>query len=145
LSDFGALQTAIRAGSAAAFTFYAFDVLYLDGLDLRGCALADRRIMLETLLVDGSDPIRLSEVLDGGVVAGIAFKGDKFAFYSGEKGRPAAACGASVEQRNDAPGVGLRRGHFVSADARGRVNLAALVFVIRWSLGHGRRVTPARG
>lgn len=47
--------------------FYAFDLLYLDGLDLRPSTLDERRATLTTLL-DGSDPhgwVRLSEEVDG--------------------------------------------------------------------------------
>jgi bifunctional non-homologous end joining protein LigD len=41
--------------------FYAFDLLHLDGLDLRGAALLDRKQVLAELLADAAEPIRFSE------------------------------------------------------------------------------------
>ncbi len=72
-SDFGALQRALggRGGkrSAAGAMLYAFDLLYLDGHDLRPLALDERRHMLaDAIKPHGS--IRLSEELDA--------DGDKF-------------------------------------------------------------------
>jgi len=62
-SDFGALQRALggRGGKqpAAGAIFYAFDLLYLDGRDLRALPLAERRDMLEALLPPHTS-IRLS-------------------------------------------------------------------------------------
>ena len=62
-SDFGALQRALggRGGkqSAASAILYAFDLLYLDGRDLRALPLAERRDMLEALLPPHTS-IRLS-------------------------------------------------------------------------------------
>lgn len=40
-SDFGALQDDLGAGRTDRMIFYAFDLLYLDGVDLRGAALID--------------------------------------------------------------------------------------------------------
>lgn len=66
-SDFGALQRALggRGGkrSAAGALLYAFDLLYLDGRDLRGLTLDERRDML-TRAVKPHSSIRLSEELD---------------------------------------------------------------------------------
>ncbi|MBB5663920.1 bifunctional non-homologous end joining protein LigD [Rhizobium leguminosarum] len=54
-SDFGALQQAlgVRGGkqSAEEAIFFAFDVLYLDGHDLRRMAFSERRQMLESIIV----------------------------------------------------------------------------------------------
>jgi bifunctional non-homologous end joining protein LigD len=66
-SDFGALQRALggRGGkkAAAEASLYAFDLLYLDGRDLRGLPLSERRRLLEaTIKPHGS--IRMSEELD---------------------------------------------------------------------------------
>jgi bifunctional non-homologous end joining protein LigD len=67
-SNFGALQQALggRGGkrSAAAALFYAFDLLYLNGRDLRGLALAERRVMLTDLIGAQHSSIRLSEEVD---------------------------------------------------------------------------------
>ena len=44
--------------------FFAFDLLYLDGYDLRGVSLAKRRELLQTVLTPGG-VLRLSEVFPG--------------------------------------------------------------------------------
>jgi len=67
-SDFGALQQALggRGGkrSAADAVLYAFDLLYLDGRDLRPLPLSDRRRMLIDLIGKQHSSIRLSEEID---------------------------------------------------------------------------------
>ena len=67
-SDFGALQQALggRGGkrSAGEAILYAFDLLYLDGMDLSGMALAERRHLLEDLLSGQTGAIRLSEEIE---------------------------------------------------------------------------------
>lgn len=67
-SDFGALQQALggRGGkrSAGEALLYAFDLLYLDGMDLSRMALAERRHLLEDLLSDQTGDIRLSEEVE---------------------------------------------------------------------------------
>ncbi|RVH07858.1 ATP-dependent DNA ligase, partial [Sinorhizobium meliloti] len=53
-SDFGMLQRALgrlpSAVEAGAIVFFAFDLLYLDGRDLRRLALRERRRLLEPLV-----------------------------------------------------------------------------------------------
>ena len=44
--------------------YFAFDLLYLDGYDLRGAPLADRRELLETVVAPGG-VLRISEVFPG--------------------------------------------------------------------------------
>ncbi|MEZ2410577.1 non-homologous end-joining DNA ligase [Bosea sp. RCC_152_1] len=68
-SDFGALQKALggRGGKrfASEAIFYAFDLLYLNGRDLRPMPLSDRRELLEDiLLAEPHGSIRLSEEID---------------------------------------------------------------------------------
>ncbi|WP_082767388.1 non-homologous end-joining DNA ligase [Bosea sp. PAMC 26642] len=64
-SDFGALQQALggRGGkrSSASALLYAFDLLYLNGHDLRSMPLADRRAMLDDLIGKQHSSIRMSE------------------------------------------------------------------------------------
>jgi bifunctional non-homologous end joining protein LigD len=64
--DFEALraQLARRGGSPAAF-LYAFDILQLDGRDLRHDAWESRREALAALLHKAGDGLRLSEHLEG--------------------------------------------------------------------------------
>jgi bifunctional non-homologous end joining protein LigD len=66
-SDFGLLQEALSAQEAVAVRFEAFDLLYLDGHDLRGETLLRRAALLHSLL-DGlpeSAPLREVERFPG--------------------------------------------------------------------------------
>jgi len=63
-SDFGALQDDLGEGRSDRFVFFAFDLLYLDGLDLRGCALVDRKLVLQTLLEKADGNLRYSAHLE---------------------------------------------------------------------------------
>jgi bifunctional non-homologous end joining protein LigD len=60
-SDFHALERDLGAGRSDRFVYYAFDLLYLDGLDLRDAALLERKQVLAELLADAQEPIRSSE------------------------------------------------------------------------------------
>lgn len=69
-SDFGLLQKSLgasgkKAGNRASDAIlYAFDLLYLDGHDLRGVEYRSRRHLLEDTVKGQDDAIRLSEALD---------------------------------------------------------------------------------
>jgi bifunctional non-homologous end joining protein LigD len=66
--DFGALQVALGVkGRLAAdvAVFYAFDLLFLDGHDLRPWKLAERRDALEAVLDPTSETIMLSVEIEG--------------------------------------------------------------------------------
>jgi bifunctional non-homologous end joining protein LigD len=63
-SDFSALQADLSAGRTDRFAFFAFDLLYLDGTDMRGAALVDRKAALARLLAGAHEPLRLSEHFD---------------------------------------------------------------------------------
>lgn len=69
-SDFSALQADLSAGRSDRFAFYTFDLLYLDGYDLRALPLIVRKAMLEQVV--GIEPglIRYSSHFDenGGLV-----------------------------------------------------------------------------
>ncbi|MDX0182298.1 ATP-dependent DNA ligase [Sinorhizobium meliloti] len=64
-SDFGMLQRALgrlpSAVEAGAIVCYAFDLLYLDGRDLRRLPLHERRRVLEPLVAGREGAVRLSE------------------------------------------------------------------------------------
>jgi len=60
-SDFSALQAALAAGRSDRLVFYLFDLLYLDGRDLRGARLVERKAALEALLQAAASPLRYSE------------------------------------------------------------------------------------
>jgi bifunctional non-homologous end joining protein LigD len=68
-SDFGLLQRALgrrpAAHEAAEIIFYAFDVLYLDGRDLRRLPQHERRRLLEPIVAGRTGAIRLSEEVEG--------------------------------------------------------------------------------
>jgi bifunctional non-homologous end joining protein LigD len=60
VSDFSALQADLSAGRTDRMRFYAFDLLHLDGYDLRRAALVDRKIALRGILPEGSGMLRFS-------------------------------------------------------------------------------------
>ncbi|RQP04560.1 MAG: DNA ligase D [Paracoccus sp. BP8] len=59
-SDFSALQADLSAGRADRFVFYAFDLLHLDGYDLRAVPLVERKALLARLLGEAAGVLRLS-------------------------------------------------------------------------------------
>ena len=65
-SSFGALQEALSADDQRRLTFFAFDLLHLDGHDLRGAALIDRKKALRALIAGGSGvgAIRFSDHIE---------------------------------------------------------------------------------
>jgi bifunctional non-homologous end joining protein LigD len=63
--DFGLLHADPAAGRKDRLLYYAFDLLYLDGFDLRGARLAERKRLLAELLADASERILFAEHLEG--------------------------------------------------------------------------------
>ena len=63
-SSFQALQNMLSAESGAKPLYYAFDVPYLDGYDLRDVALRDRKQLLRTIIAD-APLIRFSDHVEG--------------------------------------------------------------------------------
>jgi bifunctional non-homologous end joining protein LigD len=43
-----ALSTALRQRRYESFAYFNFDLLHLDGHDVRGCAIEDRKVLLPT-------------------------------------------------------------------------------------------------
>jgi len=64
VSSFPALQAALKAGRDGALVFYAFDLLHLDGWDLRPCVLVDRKAALHRVS-DWGGMLRFSEHVVG--------------------------------------------------------------------------------
>ena len=62
-SSFQLLQNALSEG-ATALAYYAFDLMYLDGYDLREAALLERKQLLAKVL-QGSSGVRFSEHMEG--------------------------------------------------------------------------------
>lgn len=59
ISSFSALVQALEEGRSGDMTFVAFDLLYLDGVDIRGAPLAERKDLLKAVLERAADPERL--------------------------------------------------------------------------------------
>ncbi|MES2641868.1 MAG: DNA ligase D [Myxococcota bacterium] len=64
-SDFGKLVGALEQGRSERQVYYAFDLLHLDGHDLRGLPLSRRCAILTEVLRDAIPPIRLVEQVAG--------------------------------------------------------------------------------
>jgi bifunctional non-homologous end joining protein LigD len=62
-TSFQDLQRGVGAG--AELVFIAFDLLHLDGYDLRGASLLERKRMLQVVVPPGSGPVRYSEHVIG--------------------------------------------------------------------------------
>jgi bifunctional non-homologous end joining protein LigD len=65
IPDFGLLHADLAAGRKERLLYYAFDLLYLDGFDLRGAPLAERKRLLAELLAGASERILYAEHLEG--------------------------------------------------------------------------------
>lgn len=60
--DFNALQNAFDRRSTAHITLFVFDLLYLNGVDIRDQSLRSRRALLQELMSQTADPLlRFSE------------------------------------------------------------------------------------
>ncbi len=60
-SDYAALESDLAKGGSDRLIFYAFDILYLELFDLRGCRLIDRKRVLRELLDGVKGPLKLSD------------------------------------------------------------------------------------
>ncbi len=65
-SDFGALQAALKPGTEAKITFVVFDLLHLDGMNLRQLPLAERLRRLDGLLNQEGGRVRRSRLWPAG-------------------------------------------------------------------------------
>jgi bifunctional non-homologous end joining protein LigD len=67
-TSFAELQAAFQDGATSALTYFVFDLLHLDGRNLRGLPLVERKSILAEILARASsdDVLRLSEHLEGG-------------------------------------------------------------------------------
>jgi bifunctional non-homologous end joining protein LigD len=64
-SHFSSLQAATNDGADATLAYYAFDLLSLDGKDLRQQPLTERKAALEGILPDDSGVLRFSDHIEG--------------------------------------------------------------------------------
>lgn len=108
ITDFQALQNAFETSHAEAIQYYAFDLPYYAGHDLRAIPLAERRALLRRLLADHhSSRLRYSD----------NFEGDP-------KDMLDAACRMKMEgiigKRVDAPYVSARAGSWIKLKCQNR-------------------------
>jgi bifunctional non-homologous end joining protein LigD len=61
IADFRMLQADLAAKRTDRLVYFIFDLLYLDGFDLRGCALEERKKLLRELLPADNNLLRFSE------------------------------------------------------------------------------------
>jgi bifunctional non-homologous end joining protein LigD len=66
-TDFSALQAELASGRQRSLVYYVFDLLFLDGFDLRKVPQIERKRLLENLLKGVKPPIVYSEHMDDGV------------------------------------------------------------------------------
>ena len=107
LSSFAALQAALsEGGHRGGLFFYGFDLLHLDGWDLRGCRLADRKAALRSL-DSWHGALRFSDHLEG---------------ETPRVRRQACAMGLEgiICKRADAPYRGTRTRDWVKVKCQGR-------------------------
>ena len=141
VSSFPGLQAALKAGHDAALVFYAFDLLHLNGWDLRACTLADRKTALRRLS-DWRGMLRFSEHVVGSAaemhrtagelgLEGIVCKRAKDPYRSGRGGSwVKVKCGAQEDLvvLGWTPPAGSRQGfgslHVGYYDAEGNLHYA---------------------
>jgi bifunctional non-homologous end joining protein LigD len=66
VSRFHDLQRALSDGRTGGLFHHLFDILHLDGWDLAGAPLAERKRVLKGLLAGAGDPLRYTDHLEGG-------------------------------------------------------------------------------
>jgi len=69
LTDFGALQDDLANGGSDRIVYFAFDLLYLDGHDLRRSGLLQRKRLLAELVGNGHRRLHVSDHEEGSGVA----------------------------------------------------------------------------
>jgi bifunctional non-homologous end joining protein LigD len=64
-TSFQALQNVLSSAAQRGLAFFAFDLMYLDGYDLRGVVLTERKRMLRDLVGDGAGIVRVGPEIQG--------------------------------------------------------------------------------
>lgn len=64
-SSFQALQNALDGTSKVTMSYFAFDLLYVDGIDVRDCTLVERKKLLRTLLKTSRGSVRVGPEITG--------------------------------------------------------------------------------
>jgi bifunctional non-homologous end joining protein LigD len=65
VSDFSTLQGAFRNKATSQLVYSVFDLLYVDGCDLRPCALLDRKRLLATILEGSAVRVQYVDHVEG--------------------------------------------------------------------------------
>jgi bifunctional non-homologous end joining protein LigD len=65
VSDFSTLQSAFREKATSQLTYSVFDLLYVDGYDVRPCPLVERKRLLAAILVRPPARVQYVEHVDG--------------------------------------------------------------------------------
>jgi len=91
-TSFQALQNAFQTASATSFQFFCFDLLYLDGYDLRQAPIEDRKAILRRIIPDDAH-VKFSDhvVGDGATVFAEASRLHLESIVSKRLGRPYTA------------------------------------------------------
>ena len=143
-SDFGALQADLGAGRSDRFLYYLFDLLYLDGEDLRKRPLLERKAQLAELLAGAADPLRLSEHFDedGEVMLHHACRLSLEGLVSKrrEDGYPSGRTGAWVKSKCSARQEFVVAGYVPSTVSRDLVGSLVLGYYRDGALVHVGRV-----
>ncbi|GIK86213.1 MAG: ATP-dependent DNA ligase [Betaproteobacteria bacterium] len=71
-TSFGALQKALERADHDVLRYAAFDLMFVDGEDLRGAPLVQRQARLAALLADAAPPLVLSQPLEGDAASLVA-------------------------------------------------------------------------
>lgn len=117
LSDFGALAAALGEGKSQAVVYWIFDLLYIEGWDLRNAPLIERKRLLQALLEKAAPPqnLRYSDHILGITDAIVG-----------------QACGLKLEgviaKRIDAPYRSGRTGNWIKLKCLGRDEFLVIGF-----------------
>jgi bifunctional non-homologous end joining protein LigD len=108
VSNFQLLQNSFRTGQQSRVVYMVFDLLFLDGLDLRDLPLEERKAKLAALkLPTARGPLRYSEHMDG--------DGDAF-FHAAER----QGLEGIISKRRDRPYIGGRGNEWLKIKCRQR-------------------------
>ncbi|MBC8036363.1 MAG: DNA ligase D, partial [Rhizobiales bacterium] len=117
-SSFSSLQVDLKAGRHDRLAYYVFDLLYCNGVDLRGVALQERKRILASLMAsaDASTTLRYSEHLDVG--------GETILAHACKLGLEGI-----ISKRGDMPYLSGRGEHWVKSKCMLRQEFAVVGFV----------------
>jgi bifunctional non-homologous end joining protein LigD len=122
VTSFGIVQLASDSGNAAALVFFLFDLLHLEGEDLRPLPLTERKARLAALLANAGSPLQYSDHQAG--------RGPEFHEQACKLGLEGI-----VSKRADAPYTPGNRGLWLKVKCLNRAEFV----VAGWTEPEGRR------